>query len=135
MTEHSNGVYILTSQAVQNRYKHLKKNYAIVTKMLNASGFGYDNTTKRIIAEDDIWTTWLQGHPKALPYKSSTIDYDKLTICFGKDVVTGQYARSATTAPSHQSTESEAANFTPLQPDSNVCLTDQVGVLESNYPA
>ena len=60
MTEHSNGVYILTSQAVQNRYKHLKKNYAIVTKMLNAFGFGYDNTTKRIIAEDDIWTTWLQ---------------------------------------------------------------------------
>ena len=76
-----------------------------------------------------------QGHPKALPYKSSTIDYDKLTICFGKDVVTGQYAKSATITPSHQSTESEAANITPLQPDSNVGLTDQLGVLESNYPA
>ncbi|KAJ8617246.1 hypothetical protein MRB53_013432 [Persea americana] len=74
-----------------------------------------------------------QGHLKALPYKSSTIDYDKLTICFGKDVVTGQYARSATTAPSHQSTESEAANFTPLQPDSNVGLTDQLGGTPSGY--
>ena len=59
MTEHSDGVYILTSQALQNRCKHLKKNYAIVTEMLNASGFGYDNTTKRIITEDDVWTAWL----------------------------------------------------------------------------
>ncbi|KAJ8627209.1 hypothetical protein MRB53_020516 [Persea americana] len=95
--------------------------------MLNASGFGYDNTTKRIIVSDDVWTAWLQGHPKALPYKSSMIDYDKLTICFGKDVVTGQYARSATTAPSHQSTESGAANFSPLQADSDVGLTDRLG--------
>ncbi|XXG72922.1 hypothetical protein AAC387_Pa07g1915 [Persea americana] len=127
MTEHSDGVYILTSQAVQNRCKHLKKNYAIVTEMLNGSGFGYDNTTKRIIAEDDVWTAWLQGYPKALPYKSYTIDYNKLTICFGKNVATGQYARSATTAPSRQSTESGAANFTPLQLDSDVGLTDQLG--------
>ncbi|XXG88903.1 hypothetical protein AAC387_Pa12g1040 [Persea americana] len=37
------------------------------------------------------------------------------------------YARSATTAPSRQSIESRAANFTPLQPDSNVGLTDQLG--------
>ncbi|XXG72559.1 hypothetical protein AAC387_Pa07g1627 [Persea americana] len=103
MTEHSDGVYILTSQAVQSRCKHLKKNYAIVTEMLNASGFGYDNTTKCIIAEDDVWTAWLQ------------------------DVATGQYARSATIAPSHQSTESGTADFTPLQPDSDVGLTDQLG--------
>ncbi|KAJ8630100.1 hypothetical protein MRB53_023423 [Persea americana] len=68
-----------------------------------------------------------QGYPKALPYKSYTIDYNKLTICFGKNVATGQYARSATTAPSRQSTESGAANFTPLQPDSVVGLTDQLG--------
>ncbi|KAJ8630990.1 hypothetical protein MRB53_024313 [Persea americana] len=68
-------------------------------------------------------------HLKALPYKSSTIDYDKLTICFGKDVVTGQYARSATTAPSHQSTESGAANFSPLQADSDVGFTDRLGGL------
>ncbi|KAJ8620248.1 hypothetical protein MRB53_028777 [Persea americana] len=95
--------------------------------MLNASRFGYDNTKKRVIVSDDAWTAWLKAHPKALPYKSSTIDYDKLTICFGKDVATGQYARSATTAPSHQSIESGAANFSPLQADSDVGLTDRLG--------
>ena len=60
MTEHSDEACILTSQAVQNQCEHLKKNYAIVTEMLNASGFGYDNMTKRIIASNDVWTAWLQ---------------------------------------------------------------------------
>ncbi|XXG46905.1 hypothetical protein AAC387_Pa02g1633 [Persea americana] len=27
--------------------------------MLNASGFGFDNTTKRIIALDDVWKAWI----------------------------------------------------------------------------
>ena len=28
--------------------------------MLNASRFGYDNTTKRITASNDVWSTWIQ---------------------------------------------------------------------------
>ncbi|XXG54464.1 hypothetical protein AAC387_Pa03g2333 [Persea americana] len=43
------------------------------------------------------------------------------------DVATRQYVRSATTAPSHQSTESGVANFSPLQADSDGSLTDRLG--------
>ena len=42
-------------------------------------------------------------------------------------MATGQYVRSATTAPSHQSTESGVANFSPLQADSDGSLTYRLG--------
>lgn len=67
----------------------------------------------------------IQGHPNAQPYKNKMIDYDKLTLVFGKDVATGQQARYATTAPSRQSVEFGTANFTPSHVDSNVGLTNQ----------
>ncbi|XXG83020.1 hypothetical protein AAC387_Pa10g0880 [Persea americana] len=62
--------------------------------------FGFDNTTKCIIASDDVWKAWLERHPNAKPWKSKIIDYDKLTLIFGSNVATGQYARPATVAPS-----------------------------------
>ncbi|KAJ8629774.1 hypothetical protein MRB53_023097 [Persea americana] len=85
------------------------------------------DTRRRFARRRGLRTRSAEGHLNALPYKSSTIDYDKLTICFRKDVATGQYARSATIAPSRQSTESGTADFTPLQPNSDVGLTDQLG--------
>ncbi|XXG77133.1 hypothetical protein AAC387_Pa08g1346 [Persea americana] len=67
-------------------------------EMLNASGFGFDNNTHRVVAEDEIWVEWLKGHPKANTWKSRTIDYDKLSMVFGRDIVTGQFARSSVNA-------------------------------------
>ena len=138
-----------------------KKKYSMATEMLNASGFGFDNTTKCIIASDDICKAWLevslpyrlsdkvnyvwiyvwiyninippncfihnwkQGHPDAKPWKSKIIDYDKLTLIFGSDVDTGQYAKLATVSPSRQSSEGYTAGYNPCQADSNIGITSQ----------
>ena len=59
MTERSNGKYVMNGQSILNRCKRHKKNHSTTTKMLNASGFGFDNTTKRIIALDDVWKAWI----------------------------------------------------------------------------
>ena len=68
MTEKSNGEYVLNGQSISNRCKHHKKNYSIATKLLNALGFGFDNTTKCIIASDDVWKARLEV---SLPYRLS----------------------------------------------------------------
>eukprot|EP00268_Persea_americana_P020264 TRINITY_DN20473_c0_g1_i2.p1 TRINITY_DN20473_c0_g1~~TRINITY_DN20473_c0_g1_i2.p1 ORF type:complete len:152 (+),score=23.78 TRINITY_DN20473_c0_g1_i2:89-544(+) len=36
-----------------------------------------------------------QGHPKANTWRSRTIDYDKLSMVFGRDSATGRFARSS----------------------------------------
>lgn len=60
MTERSNEEYVLSDQSISNRCKHHKKNCSVATEILNALGFAYDNTTKRIIASDDVWAAWIK---------------------------------------------------------------------------
>ncbi|KAJ8628890.1 hypothetical protein MRB53_022213 [Persea americana] len=46
--------YLFTADTIKNRCKKLKANYAFVTEMLNASGFGYDNSTHCIVVDDEV---------------------------------------------------------------------------------
>ncbi|XXG76630.1 hypothetical protein AAC387_Pa08g0937 [Persea americana] len=63
------------------------------------------------MADDEIWVEWLKGHPEANTWISRTIDYDKLSIVFGRDIATGQFARSsvnATTGNTEPTTQGNA---------------------------
>ncbi|XXG73452.1 hypothetical protein AAC387_Pa07g2365 [Persea americana] len=55
-------------------------------------------STHRIVADDEVWIGWLRGHPKANTWRSRTIDYDKLSMVFGRDSATGRFARSSVDA-------------------------------------
>ncbi|XXG89109.1 hypothetical protein AAC387_Pa12g1190 [Persea americana] len=81
-----------TLTTIRNRCKNLKKQYAICTELLNASGFSFDNATKRVVASDEVWRDWIVGHPDAVSWQSKTIDYDKLSLVFGLDIANGQFA-------------------------------------------
>ncbi|XXG46820.1 hypothetical protein AAC387_Pa02g1565 [Persea americana] len=60
MNASNHGVDHITASTIINHCKVLKKNFARATELLNASGFGFDVATKRVVAEDDVWTAWLQ---------------------------------------------------------------------------
>ncbi|XXG42204.1 hypothetical protein AAC387_Pa01g2535 [Persea americana] len=74
---------VLTEGTIRNHCKNLKKQYVICTELLYAPVFGFDNSMKHI------------GHPNAHSWRSRTIDYNKLSLVFGRDVATGQFARSS----------------------------------------
>lgn len=57
MTQNSNGAYVITVSSVKNRCKYFKKQFAGVTEVLKASGFGFDNITKRVVAIEDQLVT------------------------------------------------------------------------------
>ena len=48
-----------TEGMIRNICKNLKKQYTIYTELLNASGFGFDNATKRVFASDEVWRDWI----------------------------------------------------------------------------
>ncbi|RWR80284.1 putative nuclease HARBI1 [Cinnamomum micranthum f. kanehirae] len=80
MTKSSNGAYVMTSSSVKNRYKHLKQLYYAMKEMMTASGFGYNPVRKRVVADEALWNTWLEGHPTARPLKTKSIDYEKMGL-------------------------------------------------------
>ncbi|KAJ8639372.1 hypothetical protein MRB53_016066 [Persea americana] len=124
MNKLNHGVGRITASTIINHCKVLKKNFAQATELLNVSGFGFDVATKRVIAEDDVWTAWLQGHPEAVSWRGKTIDYDKLSLVFGKDIETGQFARPSTYVGSTTPTTSVAGANTQVSGSILVGLND-----------
>ncbi|XXG68771.1 hypothetical protein AAC387_Pa06g1780 [Persea americana] len=53
-------------------------------EMMNASGFGYDPVSKRVVADEVLWNTWLEGHPTTRPLKTKSIDYEKMGLKFNE---------------------------------------------------
>eukprot|EP00268_Persea_americana_P049622 TRINITY_DN53330_c0_g1_i1.p1 TRINITY_DN53330_c0_g1~~TRINITY_DN53330_c0_g1_i1.p1 ORF type:complete len:303 (-),score=40.55 TRINITY_DN53330_c0_g1_i1:181-987(-) len=95
MTETSHGAYVLTAESIRNRSEYLKKDFDAVTEPLKASGFRFNRATKQVVASEEAWGNWLEGHPDAGPWKSKTVNYEQLSLVFDINVTTGQYSRSS----------------------------------------
>lgn len=50
----------LTMDSVQNICGTLNDNLQAVTELVNASKFGFDNTTKRVTATDEVWRGFIE---------------------------------------------------------------------------
>ncbi|XXG68770.1 hypothetical protein AAC387_Pa06g1780 [Persea americana] len=94
-------------------------------EMMNASGFGYDPVSKRVVADEVLWNTWLEGHPTTRPLKTKSIDYEKMGLVCGNDMATGQFARSLSSAPSidlmQESSDYSNSDDVPIRVDDLEC--------------
>ncbi|KAL4028509.1 hypothetical protein IC575_011706 [Cucumis melo] len=97
MAEKLPGTNIQGSPTIDCRVKSLKKTYHAIAEMRgpSCSGFGWNEEFQCIIAERDLFDSWIKSHPaaKGLLHKSFPY-YDDLSYVFGKDRTTG--ARSET---------------------------------------
>ncbi|KAK2642363.1 hypothetical protein Ddye_024126 [Dipteronia dyeriana] len=116
----------ITTKHVQNKMKRLKDKYSAAYDMLNTSGFGWDDTHKRVIVDSpEILDAYVKKHPNK-NYTANRLfpRYERLVIVFGKDRATCSMAESATYALDHmglEHEESDMAGFTqPLSTLSNV---------------
>ncbi|KAL6145457.1 hypothetical protein ACLB2K_056144 [Fragaria x ananassa] len=76
----------------QSRLKWFKSRWlSYSTLMRFSSGFGYDYTTKRFTAPDEVWDEYLKAHPKDANLRYGvTLDYEDLEIAVGNGVVVGK---------------------------------------------
>ncbi|KAL6132967.1 hypothetical protein ACLB2K_065204 [Fragaria x ananassa] len=53
-----------------------------------SSGFGYDPSTKRFTATNEVWDEYLKAHPNDIDLRYETYeDYEDLKIAIGNGVV------------------------------------------------
>ncbi|XP_004305580.1 PREDICTED: uncharacterized protein At2g29880-like [Fragaria vesca subsp. vesca] len=76
----------------QSRLKWFKGRWlSYSTLMRFSSGFGYDYTTKRFTAPDEVWDEYLKAHPKDANLRYGvTLDYEDLEIAVGNGVAVGK---------------------------------------------
>ncbi|CDY34325.1 BnaA01g14280D [Brassica napus] len=83
-----------TFQHYSNRMKILKTKYLAAAELLRfSSGFGWDATTKRFTAPDEVWTEYIKAHPNYKKFRDETFEeFDDLKVIFERNLATGRSA-------------------------------------------
>ncbi|WCJ24335.1 hypothetical protein M5689_006302 [Euphorbia peplus] len=76
----------------QSRLKWFKNRWLSYSNLLRfSSGFGYDSTTKKFTALDEVWDQYLAAHPKDANLRyGECLDYEDLEIDVGNGVAVGK---------------------------------------------
>ncbi|KAL9390061.1 hypothetical protein Peur_018666 [Populus x canadensis] len=88
---------------VDNNLKTVKKEWGIITKLKNKSGFGWDDCLKMITVSKDVYDE---------EYLNKKLDmYEAMTIVVGKDMATGNYAKSYADVNLEENTEEQSISI------------------------
>ncbi|XP_073264123.1 uncharacterized protein [Populus alba] len=90
---------------VENHLKTVKKEWGIITKLKNKSGFGWDDCLKMITVSKDVYD-------EEVKYLNKKLDmYEIMTIVVGKDMATGNYAKSYADVNLDENTEEQSISI------------------------
>ncbi|KAI9401708.1 hypothetical protein POPTR_001G157750v4 [Populus trichocarpa] len=97
---------------VDNHLKTVKKEWGIITKLKNKSGFGWDDCLKMITVSKDVYDEKVKAHPNHDKYLNKKLDmYEAMTIVVGKDMATGNYAKSYVDVNLEENTEEQSISI------------------------
>ncbi|KAG0697719.1 hypothetical protein DFH29DRAFT_1003501 [Suillus ampliporus] len=90
-SEKTSGGVAKTSGSCHDHWGKLKKDFAVVKKLREQSGFGWDNTLKIVTAPPDVWEKYLVTHKKAKVWRKKSFPlYDSIQILIEGIVATGE---------------------------------------------
>ncbi|BBH05547.1 transposable element gene [Prunus dulcis] len=81
-----------TYSQYQSRLKYFKREYQKYSQLLHHSfGFGWDPTTKKFTAPEEVWKDYFKSHPKDTNIQTKTCeDYEDLQIVIGNATAIGR---------------------------------------------
>ncbi|KAL5987456.1 ditrans,polycis-polyprenyl diphosphate synthase [Asimina triloba] len=69
---------------LKKRFGTLKRLYKSVKELLAASGFGWDESSKLVVAEVAVWDNYLKSHPSAAQFRTTAFPaYELMSILCG----------------------------------------------------
>ncbi|RWR73024.1 Myb/SANT-like domain-containing protein [Cinnamomum micranthum f. kanehirae] len=87
---------------IRNRLRTIKSHYNHIKILMGLSGFGWDDITKRVTAEDQVWNDYLKAHPEYEYYRGKSFpDYEKFAIIYGDSTADGRDVILTNQCPSH----------------------------------
>ncbi|KAG5225513.1 Myb DNA-bind domain-containing protein [Salix suchowensis] len=91
---------------VENHLRTVKKEWGIITTLRGKSGFGWDDCLKMITVSKDVYAEEVKAHPNHDKYLNKKLDfYDEMTLVVGKDMATGNFAKSFADVNLEENTE------------------------------
>ncbi|KAF8376838.1 hypothetical protein HHK36_031504 [Tetracentron sinense] len=60
---------------LKNRHKTMRNLYKAIKKLLDQSGFSWDETRQMVTADNNVWDDYIKVHPDARSYRIKTVPY------------------------------------------------------------
>ncbi|KAK4277256.1 hypothetical protein QN277_015276 [Acacia crassicarpa] len=78
---------------LKNRFKHFRRQYKDIDKLLQQNGFSWDDTREMVAAEDSVWDAYAKVYPEARSLGVKTLPgYRKLCVIFGEECNDKRYS-------------------------------------------
>ncbi|XP_077219784.1 uncharacterized protein LOC143857097 [Tasmannia lanceolata] len=85
----------LNKEHIKNRIKTMKETYKSVCIILSRSGFGWDNETKMVTCEREVYDDYVAAHPKHKKhFTTHHVLHDDMCKIFGDEFAKGAGART-----------------------------------------
>lgn len=121
---------------LKNRFKSLRRKYNEITTLLN-NGFQWDRTMQMVVADDNMWDTYVKAHPDARSYRTKiTPFYDDLCMIYGGSPIDekvtniGHDEAMEDDSSSEMSGETPAIEEDPAYDIENSSHADEEGLLQ-----
>jgi len=96
-----------TSAQLQSKYANVKADYKLFSKIVDNSGFGWNEETKMPTADKGVWDDFMTKHPKCKKFMHKSLPfYDESKELFENKIATGKFSSSS--VPSFSSALSPA---------------------------
>jgi hypothetical protein len=87
---------IFEKSVLQSKWSVMKGEFTVFRQLKDQSGFGWEESMKRVTASEAVWDAYIESHPKAKKFRKQGFKF--FSICddlFTGQVATGQYAQSS----------------------------------------
>jgi hypothetical protein len=123
-------------QQLSSQHSTFKKKFKVFQKLLEQSGFGFNDTECLVTADPDTWVAYISSHPDAAEFKNNPFPfYHKLNIVFTGKYATGKYARSSTGQGARSSAVEIVDNADEVDDDDDDVIAREDDVLLRSPPA
>uniref|UniRef100_A0A9I9D9H2 L10-interacting MYB domain-containing protein n=1 Tax=Cucumis melo TaxID=3656 RepID=A0A9I9D9H2_CUCME len=81
---------------LKSRYTNLWKQFNDIRNLLDNEGFSWDNARQMVIAENNIWDSFIRAHPHIQSYRNRPlINFNNLCLIYAHTAADGRYSMSS----------------------------------------
>ncbi|CAN1347836.1 hypothetical protein LINPERPRIM_LOCUS41256 [Linum perenne] len=84
------GCQLLAEPHIKSKVRYMKDKFSASLQLKEASAFGWDEARGCVVADDEVFSGWMQSHPKASGLNNKPLpQWDDLCFIFGAQTPTG----------------------------------------------